>query len=389
MLATLYLLLPLPLTYAATNIIYASDPSLVFSPGWSQEYSLTTEDLYMQTNSLVATLTATLPSSASSVSYVAYPRAGGSMYGYCLDCDSDDDQEWILQTANGSDPSVTNTSVALESTIFSMDLDPSTQHTLTVYNLPNPQSNDSSEITFDHLYVLVADDDTGIHPTSIALNQTTQVPTPTSSGVALSSTQTSSSSSATASTTSSDDPPLNSIPSSTVGTANAASASASPSGTTGTTSGVSKSLIIGISVLAVVFAASVIVGLVAFVRQRRQKSRNSFLSSQASPTGSIIPIMPPPGPPQMRTASLNPFSDPQPELSLDSPVNSSLMQRRIESRTVSPTSGPTIPLPALPLDRPMAKMESRTASPASAFPRTDLWIARPVQTPERSHFSAI
>jgi hypothetical protein len=39
-----------------------------------------------------------------------------------------------------------------QSTIFSMDLDPSSQHTLTVYNLAN-----NGEITFGHLAVEIDD----------------------------------------------------------------------------------------------------------------------------------------------------------------------------------------------------------------------------------------
>ncbi|KAJ7130094.1 hypothetical protein C8R43DRAFT_671322 [Mycena crocata] len=161
MLATLYFLGLLSLTYAdTTQIISASDSSLVFSPGWSQEYSQTTDDSFMQTYSPVATLTATLPDSASSVSYVGYKRAGGSMYGYCVDCGQGKQGTWILQTANGSDPSATDDATTDGSTIFSVDLDPSTQHTLTVYNLPTNQFNAASEINFDHLSVLVQDNDT-------------------------------------------------------------------------------------------------------------------------------------------------------------------------------------------------------------------------------------
>ncbi|KAJ7492885.1 hypothetical protein FB451DRAFT_1504534 [Mycena latifolia] len=182
MLVTLGFLLPLPLTYAATTIISSSDPSVEYSPGWSQEYSQSTDDSYMQTDTFPASLTATLPASASSVSFVGYKRAGESVYGYCLDCQGA--AEATLQTANGTDPSVTNNSIALQSTMFSMDLDPSTQHTLTVYNLPIDGSDASSEIAFDHLSVLVADNDTA------TLTGPVQDSTPTASASASSSTHT-------------------------------------------------------------------------------------------------------------------------------------------------------------------------------------------------------
>ncbi|KAJ7706457.1 hypothetical protein B0H17DRAFT_1037306 [Mycena rosella] len=434
MLATLCFLLPLPLTYAATKIIDSSDPSIEFSPGWSQEYSQTTEDMYMQTDIFPASLTATLPSSASSVSFVGYKRAGGSAYGYCFDCEGA--AEATLVTVNGTDPSVTNDSMALEvrrlsfgfrsgvhrfvskSTLFSVDIDPSVQHTLTVYNLPTDELNTSSEITFDHLEVSVDDDeiDTDTGPTSTdsipfsstSLTQSsatlsTSAPSsaPPSAGTGSSSAPSSAPTAGPGSSTSIHDPVLqqsaSASSSAAASTANPApSSSAAPDQAA---TGVSKSLITGISILVVVFAASVIVGLVVFVRQRRQRSRDeqrgrdSFQSPEPplSPTGSLIPIMPPP---QMRTASLNPFSDPEtlPEFSpLDRLVNSSLMQRRMESRSTSPGSAPTIPLPDLPLDRPVNRMvESRGDSPASAFSsRNSLWITRPVQTPVNAQFSAV
>ncbi|KAJ6574839.1 hypothetical protein B0H19DRAFT_615376 [Mycena capillaripes] len=155
MLATLRFLplLGLPLTYAATNIINASDPSLSFSPGWTEEFSQATQDLFSQTDVFGGSLTVTLPSAASSVSYIAFSRAGGSVYGYTLDCEDD----CVLQTVNGSDPSVTDDASVFPSTIFSVDLDPSTQHTLRVYNIPSDQPDGSSEITFNSLSVDVQD----------------------------------------------------------------------------------------------------------------------------------------------------------------------------------------------------------------------------------------
>ncbi|KAJ7783492.1 hypothetical protein DFH07DRAFT_787975 [Mycena maculata] len=373
MLVTLLLLALLPLTYADTKLIYSSEPSISFSPGWSQQYSQTTEDLYMATNSTNANLTVILPISATSVSYVGFPRAGGSSYGYCVDCEG----EGTVETSNGTDPSVTDDATALESTIFTIDnLDPSTQHTLTVYNLATSAS--TNQINFDHLFVQTADNDTG---TATTLDIPTQ--DATSIGASTSSTPTTAPSSTAATSTgteSSTEPPIS--PTSTAGTANASSTVAVSS------SGPSKSVIIGISVLSIIFGASVLVGVVVFVRQRQQQRRNSFQSgSQSSPRASIIPIMPPPPPPEMRTASLNPFSDPL-SRPLESPVSSSLMQRRMESRNWSPRVAPTIPLPDLPLDRPPTnRLDSRSNSPVSSSSRSDLWIARPVQTPLKSQFS--
>ncbi|KAJ6509269.1 hypothetical protein C8R47DRAFT_15404 [Mycena vitilis] len=147
-------LLGLPLTYASTTVLSVSDPSLVFSPGWTQEFSQATQDSFLQTNSFGGALTVTLPRAASSVDYVGFLTAGGSMYGYTLDCEED----CVLQTVNGSDPSVTNDTTAAQSTIFSLDLDPSIEHTLSVYNIPSDSPDGSSQINFNNLNVNIQDD---------------------------------------------------------------------------------------------------------------------------------------------------------------------------------------------------------------------------------------
>ncbi|KAJ7102191.1 hypothetical protein B0H15DRAFT_943152 [Mycena belliarum] len=393
MLVTLGFLLPLPLTYAATSIIYPSDPSIEFSPGWSQEYSQTTQDLYMQTDVFPASLTATLPISASSVSFVGYKRNGWSLYGYCLDCVGAEDE--LLKAANGTDPSVIDTSLALESTLFTVAMDPSTEHTLTVYNLPNDQLGGSGEITFDHLYVLVADNDSapqsgrfqGATPGAISgAASSTPLSQSTSSSAAVAGLSTGtafSTASLNQSTASGMIPVLQHPTSSPSGTADPVAASSGPATSR---TGISKSLVASMSILAVILVGFAIACLVVFLRQRRQRRRVGAQSSHTgnrSPTGSIIPIMPPPL--QMRIASANPFSDPPSltgaALPLDDPSKNSLVQRRMENRSISPGSAPTIPLPDLPPDRSMNRLESRPNTPNSAFARNDLWIARPVQTP--------
>ncbi|KAJ7042510.1 hypothetical protein C8F04DRAFT_1251941 [Mycena alexandri] len=398
MLATLclLLLLSLPFTYAATEILDVSNSSLVFSPGWSQELFVSTGDSVLQTDSFGGSLTASLPNSTSSVSYVGFNTAGESMYGYTIDCEDD----CVLRTVNGSDPSLNDGEIASNpSTLFTIDLDPSSQHVLRVFNIPSDADDGSSQITFDHLNISVQDN-AASSPTSAtdilgpisftvasaSSTSSTSISRSTAKVPASSAKATPSGGSATpssvptgsatrlspSSSASADDQPSAATPVLPV-TTSAASSSAS-------SGGVSKSVIVAATVLSLVFTGALVAALVVFLRERRKK-RNSYASSQAgsgslSPTGSIIPIMPPP---QMRTASLNPFSDPPfAEVPLDSPGSSSLMQRRMDSRSTSPASPgapPNIPLPDLPLDR-RPKMESRN----------DLWIAR---TPVKSHFSAV
>ncbi|KAJ7919169.1 hypothetical protein B0H13DRAFT_2320808 [Mycena leptocephala] len=389
-------------------------------------FSELTQDLFMQTDTFGGSLAVTLPRAASSLTYVGFKQAGGSMYGYSLDCEED----CVLQTVNGSDPSVTADATVSPSTIFSMNLDPSIQHTLRVYNILSDQPDGSSQISFNTLNVDIQDDQAGTQPAALPSIPPSQADTasvaptppllPTSSASSTSSTSlpstptsplssasptTSGSSSVkvistsvgttssgvtstgtkTGSSTSTNSPsnpgPILPVTS----TAGAGSDSTTASSSSG---GVSKSVVIGISILAAVFVAALVAGLIVFLRQRQEKRRNSFQSSQPpSPSGSIIPIMPVP-PPQMRTASLNPFSDPSsmPERTLQSPVSSSLMQRRMESRSASPGDAPTIPLPDIPVDW-RDRTDGRSDSPATSFvPRNDLWITR---SPARPQFSVV
>ncbi|KAJ7900066.1 hypothetical protein B0H14DRAFT_1547614 [Mycena olivaceomarginata] len=165
MLVTLYFwsLLGLRLTYAATiNVISASDPSILYSSGWSQEFSQSTQDSFMEADGFECSLSVTLPSNASSVSYVGFQRAGGSMYGYTLDCETD----CILQTANGSDPTITDDASVPQSTLFTIAMDPSTQHTLYVYNIG---SDGSSQINLNNLNVDVSQSGTVVAGTWLVL----------------------------------------------------------------------------------------------------------------------------------------------------------------------------------------------------------------------------
>ncbi|KAJ7293314.1 hypothetical protein C8J57DRAFT_1268704 [Mycena rebaudengoi] len=359
MLATLILPL-LPLAWASTKIITASDPSLELSTGDWNEAESASGSSFLFTDTSNAYMTATLPDAASSVAFVGYRRSGSSTYGYCLDCDGA--SKYTLNTADGS-----GNDEEEESTIFSMDLDPSSQHTLTVYNLAN-----NGEITFGHLAVEIDDvapvlsaSDTPSPPTTASISTdsisaTSVKPTSTSSR---------STSSSTGSSQPSTTPPSNTVllpglaPSS---TANEASAS---SGVSGKPLRLSTSLIAVIAVLTFTFVLSVVVGLFFLLRTRRRR-RQSRGSSAArfSSADSIIPIMPPPlSPPPMQSLApvrpasprpSNPFAPPDlplPPLPLDAPMNSSMMQRRMEN-----------------------------SSPASSFSQPQLWIAR---TPIRSGFA--
>ncbi|KAF8213344.1 hypothetical protein K438DRAFT_1087974 [Mycena galopus ATCC 62051] len=147
-------LLGLPLIYAATiRVIPSSDRSIVYSSGWTPQFSESTQEPYIQADGFVSSITVTLPTNASSVSYVGFKRSGRSMYGYTVDCQT----ECLLDTVNATDPTVTDDASAPQSTLFTIALDPSTQHTLYVYNIPSDLENAPSEINLDNLSVTLDD----------------------------------------------------------------------------------------------------------------------------------------------------------------------------------------------------------------------------------------
>src|ERR1700761_8244130 len=61
MLATLFFLALASISHVATVTISASDPSISLTPGWSQQFSQSAQNSYIQTDSLLCDLTATLP----------------------------------------------------------------------------------------------------------------------------------------------------------------------------------------------------------------------------------------------------------------------------------------------------------------------------------------
>ncbi|CAK5280118.1 unnamed protein product [Mycena citricolor] len=150
----------LPFSYAATAtsqlLLDASDPSLVFSAGWTTQFSNASGSDYLQTDTVLGSLTASLPG-ASPVLSAAPAAAGGSSYGYTVDCQND----CILTTVSATDPSAGNPSFVQASTLFSLNLDPSFEHILRVYNIPSNLPGGHSEITFDHLAVDVQDNAQG------------------------------------------------------------------------------------------------------------------------------------------------------------------------------------------------------------------------------------
>ncbi|KAF7306688.1 hypothetical protein MIND_00460500 [Mycena indigotica] len=384
MLATLILfaLLRLSQAVSVTNIS-ASDPAIVFTPGWQ---NISESDAnFLATTEFLCHLTVTLPPSTSSVSYFGYSRTGSSRYGYTLDCLDD----CLVQTINGTNPADASTL----STLFTLDVDPSTNHTLRVYNLGTA---DSSQITFDHLSLVVQDNasapSSDLNPTTSLSSEASSTTEPRTTALKQSSSLAESTASvillsATSEATSSND--ISATNTGPDGSATSASSDASDS-----TGGVSKQLVIGLTVFAVVVTTGTVALLIICLRRRRREQQGRVSPTPPSPTSSIIPIMEPP------PASMNPFAEPVvsfpdpysvPQFPLDPPANSAMMQRRQrpDSRIASPGLAPTIPLPDLPAGARLNRMESRSNSPMSSNrsgSRSDMWISR---TPARNEFYAV
>ncbi|KAF7310684.1 hypothetical protein HMN09_00611300 [Mycena chlorophos] len=391
---------------AVSQNVPASDVD--FSAGWQ------TISGVLQTSEFLGELSATLPQNSSSVSYFATQLTEDSIYGYSLDCIEDCE----LQIANVDGGSVDD--ATSPSAIFTVALDSSANHILRVYNL----GTNGNPISFDHISVDLASQ-TGkwwyelsraIVPEFKTLGPSTTAATPVAETVAASSTTPSSSPSlsissgnslslavsipdpvssgaSTSTSTSNSDLPTPDPSNTSTGSGSSSSTPTSSGGASGdsnsasTSTGVSKKLVIGLTV----FSVAVTVGILAlllFCLRRRQRERRTFGAPPSSPTGSIIPIMPPP--PPMRVVSENPFEpvsmfpDPFAVPQFDAPSNSPMMQRR--QRSDSGSTEPTIPLPDIPPTARSNWMEGRSASPTASGGRSNFWISR---TPVKTQFAQV
>lgn len=298
---------------AAHNItINATDTSLHFSSGWNISQNSAGQQ-FLFINELGTVLMASLPNATSRVFFIGLKRSGGSAYGFCLDCDAQTNVGSII-IVDGHDPALSNNTLAKLDIIFSSTLDPSHNHVLAIFNLPDIRFDNFSQVTFSSLIVTIEDGDRDSNSLSInssasstiagVSSTTSHILSPWSSieTSAASTSFTSMSSSekertsspATSSSASSQTsyapsdppssssqytppsssplPPIASTPSST---------STEPSGTSGndntnsnlTPFSVNKSLIAVIVTLSSVAVLSLVLGLFLFFRQRERQTR--------------------------------------------------------------------------------------------------------------------
>ncbi|KAF8649845.1 hypothetical protein AX16_005608 [Volvariella volvacea WC 439] len=140
-----------PLVLGTTLIFNSANPALSFPRHWRMARSLS-GDSFLYTSNLGLVLTVKLPDSVTSISYLGYRRARGSIYGFCIDCANSSPVSFV----DGHDPDIADNTQAVLSTMFVIDLDATARHNLSLYNLPDPQFGNTSELTLHSLVVNLA-----------------------------------------------------------------------------------------------------------------------------------------------------------------------------------------------------------------------------------------
>ncbi|KAK0208547.1 hypothetical protein DFS33DRAFT_1380058 [Desarmillaria ectypa] len=310
----LFLALCVLYSKAAHNVtINATDTSLYFSSGWNASQNSAGQQ-FLFINELGTVLMASLPNATSNVFFIGLKRPRGSAYGFCLDCNAQTSVGSIV-IVDGHDHTLSDDTLAKLDIIFSSPLNPSHNHVLAVFNLPDIRFDNLSQVTFSSLIVTIEDGKNGDprpkigFPNSSASStiagvsstpshvfatwSTIQTSAVSTSFIIVSSSQkertwpsaTSSSTSSQISYTVSEPPSSSSQyapPSSSSSppvASTAGSASSEPSGPSGSDSAnitsfsVNKSLIAVIVTLSSVAVLSLVLGLFLFFRQRERQTR--------------------------------------------------------------------------------------------------------------------
>ncbi|KAK0473176.1 hypothetical protein IW261DRAFT_702600 [Armillaria novae-zelandiae] len=273
---------------AAHNItINATDTSLQFSSGWNISQNSAGQQ-FLFINELGTVLMASLPNATSRVFFIGLKRSGGSAYGFCIDCDAQTNVGSII-IVDGHDPTLSNSNLAKSDIIFSSPLDPSHNHVLAIFNLPDIRFDNFSQVTFSSLIVTIEDGDGDSIPRSgmeTSAASTSSIGVSSSEAERTSSPVSSSSASSGTSYVPPDPPssssqytPLSSSPSSPIAST-PSSTSAESSGTSGndntnndlTPFSVNKSLIAVIVTLSSVAVLSLVLGIFLFFRQRKRQT---------------------------------------------------------------------------------------------------------------------
>ncbi|KAK7463792.1 hypothetical protein VKT23_005731 [Stygiomarasmius scandens] len=225
-----------------------TDSALAFSAGWKASRAATGDLAFVFDNVGATALVITLPPLVSHITYTGLGRTGGSLFGVCLDCNDDFTD---VTVSDAHDPQLTDNALAVPADIFSLPLDPSEDHIITILNIPDNRFNGQSELTFVSISITIDDGVQTTTTTTSSLTSTTLSSTFSPLSTSVLTTATSSSTSETASP----------------------SVSAQPSNAA-ISSNTRNSIIAVISILSFIGLGSLLLGLFFYRRRRaRRKSR--------------------------------------------------------------------------------------------------------------------
>ncbi|KAI9057136.1 hypothetical protein FKP32DRAFT_1681872 [Trametes sanguinea] len=151
----LSLALPLLVAGEPQNVtLRLNSPLVSFTPGWKAATFPGTGLSFAFADGQNEEVQVMLPQQTRTVFYQGFRISGGALYFACIDCNSTDATgPYIFEvdahdsTENGTQP---------PTTLFSFtDLDPTRQHVLRVINLEDSRFNNTSEITFDSVTVVL------------------------------------------------------------------------------------------------------------------------------------------------------------------------------------------------------------------------------------------
>ncbi|KAF5368474.1 hypothetical protein D9758_002413 [Tetrapyrgos nigripes] len=235
-----------------------SDSALSFSTGWKASRDVNGDLIFVFDNVGVTALVVTLPPLTSHITYTGLGRTQGSLFGVCLDCSTDFTG---LSVFDVHDPQLEDNALATPVDVFSLSLDPTQLHNVTILNIPDTRFNGQSELTF--LSITVTIEDNGVQTTT------------TSSTTSTSSTSTSSTTTSTMSWSATSWSTV--FTSSSTSSSSLASSSATAAASNALSSTTRNSIIAVIAILSFIGIGSLLLGLFFYRRRKRAQREKDEL----------------------------------------------------------------------------------------------------------------
>ncbi|THU94853.1 hypothetical protein K435DRAFT_966706 [Dendrothele bispora CBS 962.96] len=256
-----------PVVASRNTTLQFSDSALSFSNGWQATRTAAGQLAFVFDNVGVTALIITLPPLVSQISYTGLGRSGPSLFGVCIDCN---DNFTSVSVFDAHDPQLTNDALANPVSIFSIPLDSTKQHVITILDIPDNRFNGQSELTFVSITITIDD---GVQTSSSTSSTSFSSATFSSTTFSISTTSvlTTTSSTSTSETAS-------------------ASVSAQPSNA-GISTKTRNSIIAVISILSFTGLASLLLGLF-FYRRRRARRISRLPVSQRQEKATTLSSQP-------------------------------------------------------------------------------------------------